>query len=345
MSRWAVILAGGSGTRFWPLSTRSVPKQFLPLVGDTPLLEATNQRLTGLVDPDRILIVTGAHLAAATRDLLPNLPSGNILAEPQAASTAPALAWATHVAQERDEQATIISLHADWVVGDDKKFRETASMAMDAAEEHDVLVTVGIEPTRAEVGYGYIELGDEIAAGVAAVRRFIEKPERTLAEELRSKGALWNSGLFSWTATRFFAEALEHAPEIAPHFHLLDNGEVGAFFKSVTPVAVDHSHYERSSRVAVVRGSFSWDDVGNWAALRRIRTLDEQGNVTVGNVLGIDASDCVGWSDQGPIVMYGVDDLIVVRANGVTLVTTRERAATLKEMLDKLPLEIREPTP
>ncbi len=344
MSIWAAVLAGGSGTRFWPLSTPEHPKQFLPLAGDEPLLVQAVRRLEGLVPPERVLIVTSRRHVAETRRLLAMLPAANVLGEPRPASTAPALAWATSRARAADAEAVVLSLHADWFVGDAAAFRATAAQALDIARRHDVLVTVGMVPTRPETGYGYIEPGEPLEGPARQVRRFIEKPDRERAEALIAKGALWNSGLFAWPADRFFAETAEHAPELAPHLAALDGGDVEGFFERVTPVAVDVSHFERSARVAVVPGAFDWDDVGTWAALHRARGQDRGGNVVVGDAVAHDAEGCVLWADDGPVVAHGVRDLVVVRANGITLVTTRRRAADLKRLLEHLSPELRTPT-
>jgi len=342
MSRWAAVLAGGSGTRFWPLSTTSRPKQFLPLAGEQPLLAQAVARLGGVIPPERVLIVTGAAYVERTRALLAELPGENVLGEPRAASTGPALTWATAVARQRDAEATLLSLHADWFVGDDELFRATAARALDVAEHHDVLVTVGIRPTRADTGYGYIVPGEALDGEARRVARFLEKPSAERAATLIGEGALWNSGLFAWTARRFLAETEAAAPEIAPHVALLATGDVEGFFRAVTPIAVDVSHFERSSRVAVVPGEFPWDDVGTWAALARVRAADAAGNVAVGEAVTRDAERCIVWAEDGPIVADGVRDLVVVRAHGVTLVTTRERSARLKSLLEALPPRVRD---
>jgi len=342
VSRWAAVLAGGSGTRFWPLSTPSRPKQFLPLSSDRPLLLDTVLRLEGLIPPERILIITGAPYADATRALLDRLPPENVLGEPRAASTGPALAWGTSVAASRDPNASVLSLHADWHVGDDEAFRRTATLALDVAERHDVLVTVGVVPTRPDVGYGYIRRGEPLDQDAWRVERFVEKPDAARAAKLIAEGALWNSGLFAWPAARFAAETEAHAPEMAPHLERLRAGDVEGFFGAVTPIAVDVSHYERSRRVAVVPGAFPWDDVGTWAALGRVRPEDADGNVAVGTTVLRDARGNVVWAEDGPVVVDGVSDLVVVRANGVTLVTTRERAQHLKSLLEALPDDLRE---
>jgi mannose-1-phosphate guanylyltransferase len=335
-------VAGGSGTRFWPLSSPARPKQFLPLAGSRPLLADAVDRLHGLIAPDHILIVTGHALADATRRLLPALAPTQVLAEPRAASTAPALAWATAVAQAADPEAVVLSLHADWWVGDAEAFRATAARALEAAVRHDALVTVGIVPTRPEVGYGYIEPGAELGDGARAVVRFTEKPDPARAADLVARGALWNSGLFAWTARRFFAETAAHAPELAAHVPLLTAGAVDRFFAAVTPVAVDVAHFERSNRVVVLPGAFPWDDVGTWAGLGRVRPADASRNVIVGDAIVHESTDSVVWGDDGPVVVDGVAGLVVVRANGRVLVTTRERAARLKDLLERLPAHVRE---
>jgi mannose-1-phosphate guanylyltransferase len=339
--RWAAVLAGGSGTRFWPLSTSDMPKQMLPLVGSEPLLVQTVRRLQGLIAPEQVLIITGERLARRTRELLPEVPRDNLLIEPRAASTGPALAWATAVAAERDDQASVLAMHADWYVGDDAAFRATAADALATAERHDVLVTVGVVPTRVDVGYGYIIPGDPLNGGARRVARFVEKPDAGRAAELIKAGALWNSGLFAWTAARFFAETDAVGKEIAPYVAGLRQGDVAGFFRDVQPIAVDVSHFERSRRVAVVAGKFPWDDVGTWGALARVRTRDASGNVVVGDVAARGAKDCVLWSEEGPVVVDGVEGLVVVRANGVTLVTTVEGSQFLKELLESLPARMR----
>ncbi|MSR07397.1 MAG: mannose-1-phosphate guanylyltransferase [Gemmatimonadetes bacterium] len=342
MSRWAAVLAGGSGTRFWPLSTNQTPKQMLPLAGPDPLLVQSVRRLTGLIEVQHILVVTAAHLCEATRALLPEIPAANILGEPRAASTGPALAWATSLAAARDPHASVMSLHADWFVGDDRRFRETASRAFDVAEKFDVLVTVGMTPTRPDTGYGYIRPGAVLDADARRVEQFVEKPNEQRARTLITEGALWNSGMFAWTAKRFDAETRAHAPEIAPHLPRLASGDVSGFFAAVTPVAVDISHFERSDRVAVLPGRFPWDDPGNWGGLGRVRQGDHARNVVVGAGTVHEAAENVVWADDGPVVLFGVHDLVVVRANGVVLVATKEHAARLKDLLAVLPAELRD---
>lgn len=334
--RWAVVLAGGVGSRFWPLSTAARPKQFLPLAGPEPLIMDAVRRVVPLIPAERILIVTSRRLADATRAALPMIPPANVLAEPLAASTAPALAWATCHAARHDPDVTMLSLHADWTVGDPAAFRAAAHAALDLAERQDALVTVGAVPDRPETGYGYVVPGEALGAG-HRIARFAEKPTADAARRLIAQGALWNTGLFAWTAARFRAEIAAHTPELAKAIPLFDAGEAEAAFRAATPISIDVGVYERTRRGAVIGASFQWDDVGSWAALRRVRPADGAGNVTSGDAHAVASSGCVVWSEDGPTVVYGMTDAVVVRARGITLVTTADRAPELKKLLDQLP--------
>ncbi len=338
--RWAVILAGGSGTRFWPLSTPARPKQLLPLASAMSTAEAAVARLAGLVPKDRILLVTGRHLAEPLNAKL-GLPVANLLIEPSAKSTGPALAWATHEAGRRDPDAIVLSLHADWHIPDIAGFVRVAEEALAAAERLPLLVTVGVVPTRPESGYGYVVPG-AAEDGAWRVRRFKEKPTSAAAAAMIAEGALWNSGLFAWRAATLRAEVEAHSPEMAVGLPGLDRGDVEAFFDGCRPVSIDVGVLERSSQVAVVRGDFRWDDIGDWDALARIRPVDSMGNVLVGRVAPVDSNDCIVWSERLPIVLAGVANLVVVEANGRILVMNRAGAAALKPVLDSLPPDIRE---
>jgi mannose-1-phosphate guanylyltransferase len=338
VSRWVVVLAGGVGSRFWPLSTPQRPKQLLPLVGKKPLLVEQLDRLKAIAPPSRTLILTNASLVRAIRRAAPRIPAANVIAEPKPAGTAAALAWASHlIAQRAGEDATMISVHADWSIGDAEGFRQTLTCAATAAETTNGLVTVGIVPTRPDPGFGYIEPGEVMADGVRRVARFVEKPTRERAAEMQRQGFLWNSGIFVWRVGTFLSELRAHSPEVAP---ALDRhgSSLKRFFGAIrTPIAVDHAVLERSSRVHVLPGDFGWDDVGTWDALHRVRAHDANGNATSGPVHGLEASNNVVHSEGPQVVLYGVSDLVVVVQDGLTLVTTRARAADLKKLVESLP--------
>lgn len=342
MSRWSVILAGGVGSRFWPLSTPEQPKQLLPLVGSNPLLVDAVERLAPLTDPAHTLILTNAGLAASIAKLLPAIPRENIIAEPKPAGTAAALAWAAHVIQQRDgDAAVMISVHADWAVGDPSGFRGALSKAADVAERDHGLVTVGIVPTRPDPGFGYIQRGAELDAGVYRVQRFVEKPDRERAAKMIETGHLWNSGIFVWRVGDFLSELRAHTPEVAP---ALDGNATSleGFFGAVKSISVDVGVLERSDRVMVLPGDFLWDDVGTWGALRRVRKPDAAGNAMSGDAHAVDARDNVVHATDATVVLYGVSDLVVVAHEGLVIVTTVDKSSDLKTLVEALPPEVRE---
>jgi mannose-1-phosphate guanylyltransferase len=338
--QWAVILAGGAGSRFWPLSTPATPKQLLPLAGPRSTAEEAMRRLEGLVPRERVLLVTNATLAEALGEGLGIAPA-NRLIEPKAMSTGPALVWATLEAQRRDPEAVVLSLHADWSIPDEAAFRVTAHAALESAVTYDTLVTVGMVPSRPESGFGYIIPGEALGADTWRVARFTEKPDPATAHELIGQGALWNSGLFAWSARRLRAEIEAHTPEIREAMVHAAAGDVARFFASVGSISIDVGVLERSSRVAVVRGGFAWDDIGTWESLARVRSPDARGNVVVGPAILHNCDGCIVWATDAPVVVSDLSYAVVVQANGRTLVTTRARAPELKVLLDALPAPVR----
>ena len=342
MTRWVVILAGGVGSRFWPLSTPTRPKQLLPLIDAQPLLRNTVDRLLPLADPDRILILTNASLVEPIHALLPEIPRENLIAEPKPAGTAAALAWAASVIAKRDgDEAVMLSVHADWAIGDAPGFRAALERAATVAEAQHALVTVGVVPSRPDPGFGYIRPGEALDGGGQRVAQFVEKPTRERAAEMVRDGYLWNSGIFVWRVGDFLGEVRAHTPEVAPA--LADaHGEITRFFATVKSISVDVGVLERTDNVVVIPGSFGWDDVGTWAALARVRTHDAAGNAANGPVHLVDARDNVVQAEGNDVVLYGVQDLVVVVRDGLTRVTTTERAADLKTLLDALPSQVRD---
>ncbi len=342
MSLWAVVLAGGVGSRFWPLSTPSRPKQLLPLASDQPLLIDTLTRLEPLVPAEQTLVLTNVELRDPILAIAPSLPPDNVLTEPRPAGTAAALTWAAaEIRRRAGEEAIMVCVHADWSIADADGFRDTLREAAEVAALHHGLVTVGIVPTRPEIGYGYIRAGEEVSGGARRVAKFVEKPDRQRAEQLCAEGCLWNSGIFVWRVGDFLGEVEAHTPEVAPVLATAA-GDAELFFRSVTPVSVDVGVLERSDRVYVVPGDFGWDDVGTWASLARVRKTDADRNACSGHVHLHDARDNVVHSEGNAVVMYGVEGLVVVVRDGLTLVTSVERAAELKLLLDTLPASLRD---
>jgi mannose-1-phosphate guanylyltransferase len=342
---WITILAGGVGSRFWPVSTPTRPKQLLPLASERPLITDTITRVLTLVPRDHIRILTGAHLAQPILTAVPELTTSEVMVEPSARGTGPVLAWAAAGIYKRDPEAVMASLHSDHVIEPDSALREMLVAAAECAVSNQRLVTIGITPTRPETGYGYIKPGARLDARFDAyeVQEFVEKPDAELATQYVQRGYMWNSGIFVWPVKLFLDEIRKHANEIAPHLASALEGDTDAFFQGVSNVSVDQAVFERSDRVAVMPATFHWDDVGAWNAVGRTREQDANGNVVVGKVALKDTHNTIAWAEDGAIVTFGVDDLVVVRAGNVTFVAHRDRTPDLKELLDQIPAEIREP--
>ena len=340
---WVVILAGGVGSRFWPLSTPERPKQFLPLLSDQSMLRDTLDRLAPVAPPAQTLVLTNAELAAGVAALAPELPAGHVLAEPRPAGTAAALAWAaSRIAERAGPDAVMLSVHADSAIADVPRFRDALRLAAAEAARTQGLVTVGIVPTHPDTGLGYIEVGAKSDGAAHRVARFVEKPDPERAKALVAAGALWNSGIFAWPVGVFLAELRTHCPLVADPLDAAGD-DAARFFVNVTqPIAVDHAVLERSARMFVLSGNFGWSDVGTWSALRSVRARDGAGNVAHGRVHLCEAADNVVYAAGADIVLYGVHDLVVVEHDGVVLVTTEEKARNLKPLLATLPGPLRE---
>ena len=334
------MLAGGIGSRFWPVSTRERPKQLLPLASERALIVDTVERARTLVDDGHIRILAGEHLATPFRAAMPTLPPDSYMVEPEARGTCPVLAWAAWEVASRNPDAVLVSLHSDHLIRPLDAFVDTVGAAAHLARTQDLLLTVGIPPDRVETGYGHIQPGAELTTprGLRAFRvaAFHEKPDADTARRYVDQGYLWNSGIFVWKASVFLDELRRHAPEVASCLPLLESEGPEAFFRTVPVSVVDTAVMERSDRVACVAATFTWDDVGSWEALGRTRDADGSGNVVVGDGRAVDSSGNVVFAEDGRVVLFGVHDLVVVRSAGTTLVLPRARAADLKSLLRQL---------
>jgi len=341
-SLWAVILAGGVGSRFWPVSRPSRPKQLLPLASKQALIADTVNRITDLVPLARVRILAGESLAAPLLNALPHLSRDNLFIEPQARGTAPVLVWAAFQITRTDPDAIMISLHADHVIEPASAFLSLLAEVAQLSKVERRLFTIGARPNRPETGYGYIKPGVSITDTPAtfAVDGFIEKPDRETAERYLREGYLWNTGIFVWPAALLLEEIERHTPEIAALLPLLAEGRTSEFFAGVPQLTIDVGLLERSPRVAVAPATFDWDDVGAWDAVARTRDADARGNVVVGAGHAVDSDNCIVWGEEGDVVVFGGQDLVVVRSGGVTMVMPRSRAAELKTLLAALPPDV-----
>ncbi len=349
---WAVILAGGIGSRFWPLSSSTRPKQVLALVSERPLIAEAVARLEPLVPRERILVVTSRDIAPQIRAAIPSIPEKNILVEPRPLGTAAAVLWAAGEIRHRaGPDSLFCCMHADLAVSFVDAFRHVLREAARVAASADAMVAVGIHTTRAETAFGYMIPGLPLrgdlplSEGVAChVIAFEEKPARPRAESLVREGALWNSGIFVWRTRVILEKMAQHCVELAPSFPSLNARDHDTFAMEVRSVSIERGLLERcSGGLVVLPGDFGWDDVGTWAALRRARELDDEGNGASGRSHFMDASGNVVHAEGASVVLYGVDGLLVVSLPGLTFVTTVDRAADLKPLLDSLPPDLRRP--
>ena len=336
---WVVVLAGGVGSRFWPLSTPDRPKQLLPLASERPLIVDAVERARALVPDQRLRILAGEHLAAPFRSVLPDLPSSSYWIEPRARGTAPVLAWAAWRLARLDPDAVMVSLHADHLIRPLALFRESVELAASLARSREMLLSIGVRPDRPDTGYGYLEPGASIGrAGNAVaheVEAFHEKPDAVTAARYVEEGYFWNTGIFVWKAGVLLDEIARHAPEIARHLPLLEGGDA-PFFEAVPVNVIDRAIMERSERVGMVGASFHWDDVGGWESLSRTREPDADGNVLLGEAHAIGSRDNIVYADEGSVVLFGTDGLVVVRTGETTVVLPRDKAGDVKALLAAL---------
>lgn len=353
-SIYALILAGGSGERFWPLSRRARPKQLLRLVSEKTLLEETVERLEGLVPPERILVLTNVEQEAAVRELLGNFPKENILAEPAKRDTAAAVALGAGWVAGRDHSATMLVLPADHVIRDRAAFHKTLLTAVRAAEEMGALVTIGVKPTWACPGFGYIEHGEAVhlpasepATDIHRVLRFREKPNPDLAESFLRKGNFrWNAGMFVWSVPTVLSEFNRQSPELANFISQIR--APGNFEKSLRErfsklprISFDYAIMERADRVLVVEAEFDWDDVGSWTAVANYFQRDEKNNAANCPITALDATGNIVSDTEGTnVALLGVHNLIVVRTGDALLICHRHQAEKIRNLVGKIPPEL-----
>jgi len=336
----AVVMAGGQGTRFWPRSRRSRPKQFLAMAGTETLLDQTVNRLRPQLAPRQIYVVTTAALAAETARLLPDLPKENILAEPEGRNTAPCLALALAILEKRHPGAVMAVLSADHWIGDEAIFMEDIETAARHAAAHHELVTFGIRPSHPETGYGYIET--EGQGAVLKAVAFREKPPLSTAVEYVASGRhYWNAGMFVWTLQDFRAELLRHCPDVLTPLDAwtaagADPAALGQAYASLPKLSIDYALMEKSPKVAVVPVRFRWSDVGSWPAAAEFLEPDASGNVSQGEAVLIDSERCAVFGGRRMITALGLKDIIVVDEEDALLLCHRDKAQDVKVLVDRL---------
>lgn len=344
----AVIMAGGVGARFWPLSRRNRPKQLINLTGEGTMLEKTIERLDGLVDPEQIWIVTNAEQASLIRQIMPKFRSDRFIIEPVGRNTAPAIGLAAVHLHKHDPDAVMIVLPADHRITNIEQFHFCLTSAVEAVHDSEVLATIGIEPTRPETGYGYIQMdtsGIRIRDNVYPVKTFAEKPNLQTARLFLASGEfVWNSGMFVWRADTILKQIREHLPLWGVAFQEIDKSIGTAFEAEVTRrvfeagkgISIDYGVMERAPKVAVIRGTFDWNDVGSWDEVWRLMPHDENGNAVRGNVTLANTHNTCVLGNKKLIAAVGVSNLIIVETDDALMICPLDRSQEVKELVDAL---------
>ena len=349
MNLFATVLAGGSGTRFWPKSRADIPKQFLVLQGTRSLLQNTISRIEPLVPSNRIQVVTASHQHRQTLQQLPDLLPQNILSEPVGRNTAAAIGLAALQLVDHHPDALMVVLPADHVIPDSNAFCDSIRQAAQVAHHHDILMTLGIHPTYPATGYGYIEAGDTLltpdSASTYRVAQFTEKPPADVAARYITSGRhYWNCGIFVWRAATILEEIATYLPELwqglQAYIAALRAGEnddtLLQQYAQLPNISVDYGVLERTSRVGVLPVAFTWSDVGSWRSLADLHPADKHGNVVIGNHLSLDSTGLIVYSPDQLVATIGVSDLVIVQTNDAILICPKDRDQEVRDIVQTL---------
>ncbi len=345
---YPIILAGGRGERFWPLSTHDRPKQFISLFGGKPLLTLAVERLQDVAPASNIFIITSRDLIAATQEVVYNVPAANIIGEPCGRDTAAAVALACGLVKQRDPEGVVCILTADQLMSDITTFRQTLNDCVKVAQTRDAIVTIGINPTFPATGFGYIEAGRDIPENCIThfneAMRFVEKPNEVNAERYVAAGHyFWNSGMFIWRASVMHKAFEELAPDMAEIVNAVAetppealDGLLDSIYPSLRKISIDYAVMEHAKNIIMARGVFGWDDVGTWPAIAGHFAPDPQGNIIIGSCEPMDAQSNIVVSEDRLTALIGVRGLVVVHSENATLVCPRELAQEVKHLLPRI---------
>ncbi|MDR2017975.1 MAG: mannose-1-phosphate guanylyltransferase [Syntrophobacterales bacterium] len=344
---FCVIMAGGKGERFWPLSTELAPKPFLKLIGEKSMIQLTVERAVKIVPEERVFIILGEPHLPIAREQLPQLPDRNFIVEPDGRDTAPCVGFAAISLMSIDEKAFMITLPADHYVPDVQGFVDTVLNGLKCAASGDYLVTIGITPTRPETGYGYINAYEDCELpGVSCwkVNNIVEKPDEKKARAYLAEGGYyWNAGIFIWRTSVVLTGLERHMPDLAAGLMEIrsirerdSRGDILAIFMGLPKKSIDYGLMEKADNVLMVPARFAWDDVGTWTSLARVHDLDEDGNLRVGKTVCVDTKDCVVYGNGITVATLGVADLVIVGSEDGVLVCSGNRAQEVKKIVGQL---------
>lgn len=341
----ALIMAGGKGTRFWPLSTEEKPKQFLNLIGEETMIQMTVNRVKPIIPIERIFVCTGEMYVDLVKEQLPELPERNIIVEPEGRNTAPCITLSALVINRYYKNSTMVVLPSDHLISDEEEFRNIVLEAGSFIKnKNTAIITLGMEPSRAETGYGYIkcsEIKNKITEKeIIKVEKFVEKPNRELAEEYISNGNyLWNGGMFLWTVENILNEISKYSPDTYEALNKIEEVEEGSLqelindkYVNTEAISIDYAVLEKSNEVYVIPSDFGWDDIGSWEAIERYTEKDSFGNVLIGQARSLKGENNLLVTSNHKIIVEGLSDIYVIENDGKIIVGQKSNVVNVKEL-------------
>ena len=341
----ALIMAGGKGTRFWPLSTEEKPKQFLNLIGSETMIQMTINRIKPIIPIERIFVCTGEMYVDLVKGQLPELPERNIIVEPEGRNTTPCIALSALVINRYYKNSTMVVLPSDHLINDEEEFRRIILEADKFIENNDkAIITLGMEPSRAETGYGYIKCSENktksLEKDVIKVEKFVEKPNKELAIEYVSSGNyLWNGGMFIWTVENILSEISKYSPNTFEALNKIEEVEeeklqalINREYMNTEAISIDYAVLEKSKEVYVIPSDFGWDDIGSWEAIERYTEKDELGNVVIGQATSLKGNNNLLVSSNHKVIVEGLSDIYVIENDGKIIVGQKSNVVNVKEL-------------
>lgn len=342
----ALIMAGGKGTRFWPLSTEDKPKQFLKLIGDKTMIQMTVERILPIIPMDRIYICTGERYVDLIKEQVPNLSVENIIIEPEGRNTAPCITLSSLVIKRKYKDATMVVLPSDHLIENEDKFRDIILKANKYLDTNNkAIVTLGMSPTRPETGYGYIKYDNNTNMEMLKVDRFVEKPDKETAEKYLKEGNyLWNGGMFLWKVNTILSEVKKYIPNTYEVLSEIENVSdenlqevINSNYSKTDEISIDYAVLEKSSDIYVVKSDIGWDDIGTWMAMERYREKDNYENIYDENTISIDSRNSlvIGNSDK-QVIMIGVDNIATIVSDDGIYIVKKSLLENIKDFKEKI---------
>ena len=345
----ALIMAGGKGTRFWPLSTEEKPKQFLNLLGDETMIQMTVNRIKPIIPIERIFVCTGEKYVDLVKKQFPELPDRNIIVEPEGRNTTPCITLSALVIKRYYKDSTMVVLPSDHLINDEEEFRRIILEADNFIKNNNnAIITLGMEPTRAETGYGYIKCSEEISKSIKSevvkVEKFVEKPNEELANEYVSSGNyLWNGGMFIWTVENILSEISKYSSSIFESLHNIQDVQeeklqdlINREYINMEDISIDYSVLEKSKEIYVIPSDFGWDDIGSWEAIERHTIKDDFGNVVIGQATSLKGNNNLLVSSNHRVIVEGLSDIYVIENDGKIIIGQKSNVVNAKELKNKV---------